>query len=434
MTSEQGIDRLAKSFIVTAFINFGAGATLGAWMALVPGEWDRFGPIHGEINPYGWLTLLIYGMTYAVFSISTGLRPPWGWVGWLQLGTAELGLLSIVAGDLGKRGDLVEVGFFLQATAPILFLGNILSAVFYGRRRNRVEHPGVAGGESDRTATVPAAMAFLSRSPEHKATDRVARRGTDLALMIFIVATWWMETTRMVHHHLAPAGEPAAGHLLVYYGWIGGTVLAVALHLYPRLTGTAKISAGFAAIGQAAWLIPLVLVAIGQVWIPTVTVPGSRMLGFAIAWAAAGYLWTLRFRKRDAEGLRRMPPQSVLAWYGSWAFAFALGILLLAGLNPESLAAVHLLFLSWITTLAYGIGYSLFPLFLQRRSPRPTWGFLQLACSMTGAGLMAAAFLWTEFAPTGWHEGAAVLLAIGGTLAWLGAFAFLSAWLLMRRA
>ncbi|EPZ53037.1 hypothetical protein [Alicyclobacillus acidoterrestris] len=68
--------RLAQAFIGVALVNFLVGAVLGAVLASAL----RLGPelmaIHGELNPYGWLSMLIYGMTYAVLGMFTQLRLP----------------------------------------------------------------------------------------------------------------------------------------------------------------------------------------------------------------------------------------------------------------------------------------------------------------------------------------------------------------------
>lgn len=38
--------------------------------------------LHGEINSFGWLTMMIYGMIYAVLALSTWYRLARAVVGW----------------------------------------------------------------------------------------------------------------------------------------------------------------------------------------------------------------------------------------------------------------------------------------------------------------------------------------------------------------
>jgi hypothetical protein len=114
-----------------------------------------------------------------------------------------------------------------------------------------------------------------------------------------------------------------------------------------------------------------------------------------------------------------------LAWIASWLFFLVLGICLVIGLDPLSLAAMHMLFLGFATTLVYGIGYTMFQHLLQRRPVSRAGSTVQVGTSILGAVLMVIAFL-DMLTPRAAE--AFGLLAVGGTLAWAGATGFLLLW------
>gem|GEM_PF-6368951 len=149
--------------------------------------------------------------------------------------------------------------------APIVFLGNILAAVFSGKTRGRQLAPD--GG----------ALPFLDSSPQYRATDRIAQRGTDVSLLLLIVATVWM-FVKAVTASSPPlqVSEPAGALFLTYYGWIGGTALAVSLHLFPRFLHTNRISPRAAVIGQVLWGMAVLAATVGTVtcsWLLQQTLP-----------------------------------------------------------------------------------------------------------------------------------------------------------------
>lgn len=72
-------------------------------------------------------------MTYAVLSILAELRPPKAWVGWLHLLLSELAVIVVTAAFLTNGVPLLQIGLVCQFAAPVLFLVDILSAVFSAR-------------------------------------------------------------------------------------------------------------------------------------------------------------------------------------------------------------------------------------------------------------------------------------------------------------
>lgn len=421
------IGNLPKAFIGVAFFNFLIGAGLGGWMASSPTTWSMAGPIHGEINPFGWLTMLIYGMTYAVLSIATGIRPPKSWVGWLHLVLSEVAVVVVVAALLTHGALLFHIGLGCQFAAPVVFLVNILSAVFSARReRNKLQNtPFVAETAQSR------ALAFLRRSDKYQATDRIAQRGTDVSLMLFVVGAGWMWLKAFGQHNPLTGGASPRGALfLVYYGWIAGTVFAVSLHLFPRFVGSAKFNAKAVAFGQAIWGLAVLIWALGSVWSVDLVRLGNLLLGVSLVWLSAVYLRALfSYRTGSVQGID-VPRTSIVAWSASWTFCLALGLCLIWGLDGLSLAAMHLLFLGFATTLVYGVGYTLFPLMLRRKQLPGLLTMAQVALAIIGALLMVIAFLSMLSS----YQHAFVLLGIGGTCAAVSAFVFVLQWPLSKRA
>lgn len=409
---------LPKGFVACSFVNFVVGAGLGGWMANDPGTWGTVGAIHGEINPFGWLTLLIYGMTYAVLAISAGLRPPRAWVGWFQLAVAESAVVAVVGGLAAGNPLLLRLGYTLQFAAPAVFLVNILSAVFAARR---------PGGRMEMAMDEGHPLAYLQRSDRYQRTDKVAQRGTDISLMLFLLAAGWTMVRAWTSPLAALAPAPA---FVTYYGWIAGTVLSVSLHLFPRFAGVSGPSGRMFGALQVGWGIATVLGAAGLVGPAWLADAAFRLLGLVFAlWAAV----TLRWLWGGGQPGSQRPDgwtASRLAWGAAWVYSFILGIGLLLGLPPLSLAALHLLFLGFATNLVYGVGHALFPYVLRRRRPPAGWAVAQVAAGILGVLLMAVAFLRLA-------AGGAVstgLLAVGGSLAALSAIAFLAQWAFAPRA
>ncbi|MCL6637016.1 MAG: hypothetical protein K6T26_03615 [Alicyclobacillus sp.] len=409
------VGRLPRVLVVLAGVNFATGAILGAWMAADPSARPVWAAVHGELNPYGWLTLLIYGMTYAVLAVSAGLVPPLPWLGWLQAVCAETGVWLAGAGWGCHQPRWAGLGKTLEALAASIFLLNILTSVAQRRRRPLAFN-------------LPPELTFLTRSARWQVTDRIAQRGTDVALMFYLVAAWWQAVA-------AFRGQPSpkVAVVLADFGWLAGTVLAVALHLLPRLLDR-PLSARWAACAQVLWGIGVLGCAVAAGWPGSLEAAGSmgsavlwrnwasRGLGLAIMVWAGGYLVSI------ASARHTLPPRlraaARWAWLVSWMYALVLGGSLLAGAPLNSLRVYHLLFLGWISTLVYGVGWGLFPVLFQLPVP----GHLargQVALAAVGtAGLLlgfAGSGRWSSLLA---HE----CLAAGGCLAAAAALWFLLYW------
>lgn len=415
---------LPKAFIITGFINFLIGSAFGGIMAARTAWIPLLLPLHEEINPFGWLTMMIYGMTFAVLALFAGLKPRWRTMGWAQWTAAELGVVLIALAALTQVTWIHNWGIVLQAFAPFLFLFNILSGVMTSRK-----HPDEQGNprrEKPTQATLEQAdpqsrFQALLRTPSGvENTDKIAQRGTDMALMVFITAEllYLYGSFFSVQPDSSTLLQAALG--LIYYGWIAGTVLAVALHLYPRYAGFAALEAWQANLGQGLWLTGTLIVGLSAWLGVNWNTWGIRIIGLAIVWFALSYLLTMH------KTFHTISDPTGVFWWAAWVVALVLGVFLGLGSNPYTPLTLHLLFLGWITSLVYGIGYTFFPVLLQR-SLRFKWlPYLQTWGALAGFCLMAAAFSLNS-------NSSLVLLAVGGSLAALCAWLFLLQWLFGHR-
>ncbi|MCL6625074.1 hypothetical protein [Alicyclobacillus shizuokensis] len=401
---------VAKAFIALAGVHFLVGSVLGAVMAAHAEAADVLA-VHAEINPFGWLTMMMYGMTYAVLRVSAGLQPPWRVLGWIHLVVAEAGVLAILFGSLGHQNALSVFGDVLQAAAPVVFLLNILSAVM-AARRGPANRPGAD--------VLPTTVQFLGRSPRWRQSDGVAQRGTDLALMALIAATVWIAAQSLRHGHRVWLEWPIPAHLLVQ-GWVGGTLMAVSLHLFPRLTARAAPVA-VAKTVQVLWGLSLLAAVAGVVWGTQALRAASAFFGAAVAIQSllqVGGLW------RAADAGNRLTGAARWAWWGAALYALALGLWLLFGQDVDSAAAMHLLFLGWATTLVYAVGYTLFPLLLGICQANRGWAYAQVMASLVGTLLLVFSLSPNVASALSSPAASTLLSALGGILAASGAYAFI---------
>ncbi len=231
----------ARLFIVLDMVHFVIGVTLGGTMAVDTSLWGTLIPVHAELNPFGWLTILIYGMTYAVLASFGRFRPLSAAAGWTHLLCAEIGVAAIALGAGFSLNVLVEAGWVFQALAPLLFLRNIMWIV---RSRQSVAERST-GADSESAQDGSSASGLLTPAVYAESTDRIAQRGTSLALLCWIIAAVWMAADV-----LATAGADAANLPM------GAAIAAVAPD-----PGSAAGRLGFALIGAA-----LIWIAILYVW------------------------------------------------------------------------------------------------------------------------------------------------------------------------
>ncbi len=123
--------RCIKAAFACLALGIGLGATFTSNRAL--GALLR--PLHAELNVWGFVTLLIYGMGYHMLPRFTGRALRWPRVAtaqsWLALGGVALAILGWagIAGALPLSGGVLVVGGVLQTLAALLFavlIGDLL--------------------------------------------------------------------------------------------------------------------------------------------------------------------------------------------------------------------------------------------------------------------------------------------------------------------
>jgi heme/copper-type cytochrome/quinol oxidase subunit 1 len=121
--------------IKAAFLALAAGILLGAAFAFDRGLGAQLRPLHAELNLWGWVTLLIYGMGYHMLPRFSGrpLRRPrlanqQSWLAIAGVAMASLGWLlrpgTALAGQI-----LLTLGGIAQLIAALLFallIGDLL--------------------------------------------------------------------------------------------------------------------------------------------------------------------------------------------------------------------------------------------------------------------------------------------------------------------
>lgn len=116
-----------------AFLAFGIG--LGASFALDRSLGPALRPLHAELNLWGWVTLLIYGMAYHMLPRFAGRALRWPEMAtlqsWLAIGGVVLTTIGwmVQAGDLPLASAALLAGGGMQVSAVLLFtllIGDVL--------------------------------------------------------------------------------------------------------------------------------------------------------------------------------------------------------------------------------------------------------------------------------------------------------------------
>jgi hypothetical protein len=121
------MNRLTIRCIKAAFICLALGIGLGAWFAVdrAQGAWLR--PLHGALNLWGWVTLLIYGMAYHMLPRFAGrplrrarLADTQSWLAIGGIALVTLGWIGILIA-LPLAQPALIAGAALQVVAAALF-------------------------------------------------------------------------------------------------------------------------------------------------------------------------------------------------------------------------------------------------------------------------------------------------------------------------
>jgi heme/copper-type cytochrome/quinol oxidase subunit 1 len=121
------MSRLTIRCIKAAFLCLALGIGLGASFAFDRSLGAALRPLHAELNMWGWVTLLIYGMGYHMLPRFAGKPLRWPRLAegqsWLAIGGVALAacgyLLALAAPEAGRT--LLLVGSTLQLAAALVF-------------------------------------------------------------------------------------------------------------------------------------------------------------------------------------------------------------------------------------------------------------------------------------------------------------------------
>lgn len=124
------MDWFAKAFVKAALVWLGLGVTLGVVMAVDPAT-TVYRTAHLHMNLLGFVSMMIYGVSYHVMPRFTGNAIHNVKIAVAQLWLANLGLALIVAGFAarahGERASiyLLALGGVMGAVAAYCFIYNI---------------------------------------------------------------------------------------------------------------------------------------------------------------------------------------------------------------------------------------------------------------------------------------------------------------------
>jgi cytochrome c oxidase cbb3-type subunit 1 len=122
---------LTLRLIRAAFAYLALGIALGAIFAVERSIGARLRPLHAELNLWGWVTLLIYGMAYHMLPRFSGRPLPRPRLAEVQSFLAIIGVALASPGWYGTASGvplaelLLAGGGVLQAGAALLFAGQM---------------------------------------------------------------------------------------------------------------------------------------------------------------------------------------------------------------------------------------------------------------------------------------------------------------------
>lgn len=122
------MNRLSIRCIKAAFVCLALGIGLGATFALDRPLGALLRPLHAELNLWGWVTLLIYGMAYHMLPRFTGRPLRWPRLAtaqsWLAIGGVALAATGWLAafGGLPGAPALMAGGGTIELAAALIFV------------------------------------------------------------------------------------------------------------------------------------------------------------------------------------------------------------------------------------------------------------------------------------------------------------------------
>ena len=212
--------RSTRAFLVLSLAALASVAVLHVLaMSALANTWAAM--VH--LMLFGWVSGMIYAITYHTMPIFSGRDFPYQRILWLHVAVVVLGLGLAVIGLLSQMMALIQVGIVVQLIAALLYTFNIISLFIRGVLR----------------ANRPTPPAILNQDKVDR-IGRLATRNAGLCLPLVYVLllagyTGWLRGDWVL-----------AGEHLAALGWIMLTVVGVAYHMLPRFNGLGIRGPGWA--------------------------------------------------------------------------------------------------------------------------------------------------------------------------------------------
>ncbi|GIV95960.1 MAG: hypothetical protein KatS3mg057_0617 [Herpetosiphonaceae bacterium] len=126
-----------------ALFYLACGMSLGVVFAFDRATGALLRPLHAELNLWGWLTLLIYGMAYHMLPRFLGRPLRWpraaAWQSWLAIGGVGLAALgwALLVMEAPIARPLMGIAGALQLMGALIFAGLMLDLFIDLRRSAR---------------------------------------------------------------------------------------------------------------------------------------------------------------------------------------------------------------------------------------------------------------------------------------------------------
>jgi hypothetical protein len=192
-------------------------------MAAHPGLAADWRSVHAHLNVTGFLSLLIYGMSYLFVPVFARRHLTLLRLARAHLWLAHLAVWGLVAGRVLRWWPASAAGGLAQLLSTVAFAAVIVHTIRRGEPLDR--------------SRLPAPLAAIAAAPASAELDRVATRFTRLAVVYLVAGS-------VGGAALAGAGGPSASEsaAIIWFTVVGFIVMmlsGVAYHLIPRLNGQA---------------------------------------------------------------------------------------------------------------------------------------------------------------------------------------------------
>ncbi|MDH3973353.1 MAG: cbb3-type cytochrome c oxidase subunit I [Deltaproteobacteria bacterium] len=348
------MNKHTKRFIISSFIYFLAGCTLGVVSVAMPELVTVLRPVHAHLNLLGWVSMMIIGVSYFVIPLFIGKNPYSEKALTLHFATANIGIIGMVFSFATMNYGLLPLFALIEVFSSYLFLFNIISTAIKG----------------EAVKELPSNWDFLMGEAD-KEVDKWASCFTQAATLYFVIgcslgaymalsASGW--AFLKVHFHI---------NLL---GWITMMIYGVAYHIFPRFSrrdvknkGLVKTNFIVANSGLLFMVAALILEGSLSSGLSQMFIGISGLIA-----GLAGLMFVYNILPSVLSAVETMGKASVrfvLASLTYLVLGIILGLLMafMPGLTEKIMPVhAHLNVLGWITMMIYGVGYYIIPRFAGR--------------------------------------------------------------------